>query len=86
MINKDILIITLVLLFGVVIGYIFYGNNSSILTLGQPERWKADNIEKLSRISLDLKKLDTRFNELEIYGEYPVTPGVTGKVDIFAPF
>ncbi|OGN08775.1 MAG: hypothetical protein A3J46_04370 [Candidatus Yanofskybacteria bacterium RIFCSPHIGHO2_02_FULL_41_11] len=86
MTNKDNLIITLILLAGVLAGYIYYGGTSSDIFIDQPTRWKADNLEKLANITLDLEDLDVRLNSLETFGEYPVKPGTGGKINIFAPF
>ena len=67
-------------------GYIYYGNTSTSLYLDQPTKWRTESLEKLTDISLDLAKLDARLNILEVFGEYPVTPNITGRINIFAPF
>ena len=67
-------------------GYIYYGNTSTSLYLDQPTKWRTESLEKLTDISLDLAKLDARLNSLEVFGEYPVTPNITGRINIFAPF
>lgn len=82
----------LIIVFGVVLGYILYSNqpfpievSAPALEAARPD--EAETVTKLENISLDFSIFDNIvFKELKIFGEIPVIPGVTGKNDPFSPF
>jgi len=46
-----------------------------------------DTLSKFKDLKLDFSILDdAKFKSLKIFGESPVQPGATGRVDLFAPF
>jgi len=78
------LFLYLIILLGFIGGYIYY-SQVEIDTLGIVPIQES-NLDKLENISIDFDVLDSpTFQELKIFGEYPVLPGVTGKNNIFAP-
>lgn len=78
-----------IMVLGIIAGYLFYsltikGNNVGI---PPPAAAQDDTLSKFKDISLDFSIFDDlRFKSLKIFGELPVQPGATGRVDIFAPF
>ena len=45
-----------------------------------------DNLKSFENIDINFSVLDsTKYKALQIFGEFPVNPGATGKKDIFAP-
>ena len=81
----------LIIIFGVVLGYIFYSNQLFFPEIATPALEgtrpdEAENVTKLENVSLDFSIFDNIiFKELKIFGEIPVVPGVTGKNDPFSP-
>ena len=46
-----------------------------------------DDLKKFETLKINFSILDNaKYKSLEVFGESPVVPGVTGKKDIFAPF
>jgi len=74
-----------IIFIGSAVGYLYYSQTSEIFvdTGGPPI---SQELEKFDKIKLDFSILeDERFKALEVYGEIPVNPGVTGRRNIFAP-
>lgn len=70
---------------GLIAGYLYYSQTSETLTTSL-EPAIDQELEALSKMKLDFSILeDKRYKSLEIFGENPVDPGVTGKRNIFAP-
>ena len=88
--NPDNLYSILVVICGLVIGYILYSNSFFPLT---PEAINppaippdTDVMARFDALKLDFSVFDNMaFKELKIFGDIPVTPGVTGKTDPFSP-
>jgi hypothetical protein len=85
--NQSMLITIIIVAIGMVMGYIFYLQTDTeteilINTQGQG----TDGIDRLSNLSVDFSIFDDeRLKALQIFGELPVSPGITGRKDIFAP-
>ena len=85
--NQNKLIPIIVIAVGLVLGYLFYlqSDIETEILINLPEQ-KTDNIDKLSNLNVDFSIFDDeRFKALQIFGELPVSPGITGRKDIFAP-
>ncbi len=73
---------------GIIAGYLFF----SMTIQGSEEEIPLpviadDTLSKFKGLSLDFSIFDdARFKSLKIFGESPVQPGPTGRLDIFAPF
>lgn len=78
-------ILGFIIFIGVAVGYLFYSQSSEILIdLGAGDI--DPNLQYFESAKLDFSVLnDERYKALEIYGETPVNPGVTGRKNIFAP-
>ncbi len=86
--NSDNIYVVLIIIFGLVLGYILYSND--LIPVGDSDAGVAvvppdkENIAKLESIKFDFTIFDDIiFRELRIFGEIPVLPGVTGKTDPF---
>jgi hypothetical protein len=77
----------LIVILGLAIGYVCY----SQLVAPQEEPVTAvttsrNDLSSLKDMNLDFKKFDNAaYKALVIHGEVPVSPGATGKKDVFAP-
>ena len=77
-----------IIVLGVIAGYLFF----SLIIQGTEVEIPLpvttdDTLSKFKDLSLDFSIFDdARFKSLKIFGESPVQPGATGRVDIFAPF
>ncbi len=94
--TSPIILVAIVAL-GIIVGYFYY---SQVLqtqslpaspSLGGPSASVNpsidDTLNKLKDLKLDFSSLDLQaFKNLVIFGESPVSPGSTGRADIFAPF
>ncbi len=84
--NNNFIIIILIAA-GIIGGYIYYTNIASEVFINPALGGKVDDLKKLDGIGLNLSDAElARINALQIFGEYPVNPGTTGKKNIFAPF
>lgn len=74
-----------IIFIGAAAGYLYYSQTSEVIVdIGGPPI--SQELEKFDRIKLDFSILeDERYRSLEVYGEIPVDPGVTGRKNIFAP-
>ena len=74
-----------ILLVGLVAGYLYYSQalrSSSGPMFIAPS---SDTLSKFNGLGLNFGVLDDpKFKSLKIFGESPVTPGPTGRTDIFA--
>ena len=89
--SSDNIYTVLIVIFGLVLGYILYSNalipladnGENEIAVVPPD---AENIARLEAIKFDFTIFDNIiFKELRIFGEIPVIPGVTGKADPFSP-
>lgn len=77
----------IIIIAGLVGGYIYHTNISSEIFINQPLNGRIDDLKDLANIDINFSSLEvSEINNLNILGEYPVNPGITGKRDIFAPF
>jgi len=81
------LYIALIVLTGLVGGYVFYSQwiKPAEVLIPPPLINKQDNLNSFKTLKIDFKVLDdSAYKSLIISGESPVNPGVTGKKDLFA--
>jgi len=74
---------------GIIAGYLFYSLTirGSETGIPPPVIAQDDTLSKFNNVDLNFSVFDDfRFKALKIFGESPVQPGPTGRVDIFAPF
>jgi hypothetical protein len=87
--NSSKVIPIAIVVLGFVAGYLFYfltikGTEAEIPS---PAVSQDDTLSRFKDINLDFSVFDDfRFKSLKVFGELPVQPGTTGRVDIFAPF
>jgi hypothetical protein len=78
-----------IIILGILAGYLFYSLTIKGTEVGipPPAVSQDDTLSKFKDINLNFSVFDDfRFKSLKIFGESPVQPGPTGRVDIFAPF
>ncbi|OGN09477.1 MAG: hypothetical protein A3C61_01755 [Candidatus Yanofskybacteria bacterium RIFCSPHIGHO2_02_FULL_39_10] len=77
-------ILGFIIFMGLAAGYLYYGQTSEVLVV---EPIEIDpGLQVFSTITVDSSILeDERYKLLEIFGEMPVDPGMTGKRNIFDP-
>ncbi len=82
------IILAFIVIMGFVAGYFYYFD-----IVGGPEAplplptTTGDNLDSFPNITLDFSILDNDvYRSLQLFGESPVSPNVTGKKNIFAPF
>lgn len=86
--NQTTLIVALILVLGFTIGYFYYSQwiVPARVAIEPPPVSERDDLKKFESLKIDFSILDNKkYKALEIFGESPVNPGVTGKRDIFAP-
>ncbi|KKS25041.1 MAG: hypothetical protein A2736_00815 [Candidatus Yanofskybacteria bacterium RIFCSPHIGHO2_01_FULL_41_27] len=87
--NQNKLLLALIIILGLAAGYIYYSQfsfSSSPVVAPLPISAK-DDLKKFETLKINFSILDNaKYKSLEVFGESPVVPGVTGKKDIFAPF
>lgn len=77
----------ILVIFGLLGGYLYYANISASLVIEPPLGGKANDLDKFENLNINFASLDIeKVSDFNIYGEYPVNPGITGKRNIFAPF
>ena len=67
---------------GIVLGYLSYSGSDSLVIPEEPasSQKRVDSIESLSNFKIDFSILDNQtYKSLEIFGENPVVPGITGE-------
>lgn len=74
-----------VIFIGFAVGYLYYSQISEVVV--DTDAVPIDSsLEYFGNAKLDFSILqDERYKALEVYGEIPVDPGVTGRRNIFAP-
>ena len=86
--NQTTLIIALIIVLGFAVGYFYYSQwvvPDRVLVEPPPIAGR-DDLKTFENLKIDFSILDNkRYKALEIFGESPVNPGITGKKDIFAP-
>ena len=86
--NQTTLIMALIIVLGFAVGYFYYSQwvvPDRVLVEPPPIAGR-DDLKTFENLKIDFSILDNkRYKALEIFGESPVNPGITGKKDIFAP-
>ncbi|MBI2063353.1 MAG: hypothetical protein HYT61_03930 [Candidatus Yanofskybacteria bacterium] len=77
-----------IIILGLIVGYFYYNQTSQDQSVSVVPASLTDvNFSKFKDLKLDFSGLDNLiFKTLRIFGESPVQPGSTGRIDIFAPF
>jgi len=77
-----------IIVIGIVAGYLFFSMTIQGSEVGiSPPVTADDTLSKFKDLNLDFSIFDdARFKSLKTFGESPVQPGPTGRLDIFAPF
>jgi len=86
--NQSVLIVALIIVLGFAAGYFYYSQWAvpARVPVEPPPVAGKDDLKKFENLKIDFSILDNnKYRALEIFGESPVNPGVTGKKDIFAP-
>ena len=86
--NQTMLIASLIIVFGFAAGYFYYSQWAvpARVPIEPPPIAGRDDLMTFKNLKIDFSILDNnKYKALEIFGESPVNPGVTGKKDIFAP-
>ena len=86
--NQSVLIISLIIVLGFAVGYFYYSQWAvpARVPVEPPPVAGKDDLKKFENLKIDFLILDNKkYKVLEVFGEAPVNPGVTGKKDIFAP-
>lgn len=86
--TSPVILIGIVVL-GLIIGYFYYARELQGQAVNIPPLKISpdDGLAKFKSLTFDFSPFDNiKFKSLRIFGESPVQPGVTGRVDIFAPF
>ncbi len=80
------MITILVAVLGLAAGFFVYRSMGAYTVIPAPATG-AEAFSQLKGLTTDFSVLqDERFRSLKIFGELPVSPGVGGKNDLFAPF
>ena len=86
--NQSLIIPIGIILLGVIAGYFFYANFvTPSVSPAMINTSVAGNFNKFKNFNrFDFSVFDNSiFKSLKVFGESPVTPGQTGKIDLFAP-
>lgn len=86
--NQNILMLTLIIVLGFGVGYFYYSQWTvpDRVPIEPPLISGKDDLKAFESLKINFSILDdNKYKALEIFGESPVSPGVTGKKDIFAP-
>ena len=74
-----------IIFMGLALGYLYYSQTSEIIVDTGAVQLDPD-LQYFENAKLDFSILeDERYKALEVYGEVPVDPGITGRRNIFAP-
>lgn len=85
MLNNNFILLIIVIV-GLTLGNFYYSSLTSDVFIPPVLNGKVDDLGGLASLSLDVSSLkQTRIDNLKIFGEYPVSPGATGKRNLFAP-
>ncbi len=86
--NQSLLIISLIIVLGFALGYFYYSGWAvpARVPIEPSPVSEKDNLKMFEHLKIDFSILDNRkYKALEVFGESPVNPGITGKKDLFAP-
>lgn len=86
--SQNTLVVVLIIVIGFAFGYFYYSQwiVPAQVSIESPPVTGRDDLKKFDNLKIDFSILDNKkYKVLEIFGESPVNPGVTGKKDIFAP-
>ncbi len=86
--NQTTLIAALIIVLGFAIGYFYYSQWAvpAMVPIEPPPVAGRGDLKMFENLKIDFSLLDNKkYKALEIFGESPVNPGVTGKKDLFAP-
>ncbi len=86
--NQSVLIASLIIVLGFAAGYFYYSQWAvpARVLIEPPPVAGRDDLKMFENLKIDFSILDNaKYKALEIFGESPVNPGVTGKKDLFAP-
>ena len=86
--NQNTLVVALIIIIGFAFGYFYYYQwiVPGRVPIEPPPVAGRDDLKKFENLKIDFSILDNKkYKALEIFGESPVNPGVTGKKDLFAP-
>ncbi len=85
--GRSKVILAFIIGIGLIAGYLGYTSQDVPIVIDVPVERDTD-IESFRNFTLDFKILnDERYKSLEIFGENPVDPGITGeRKNPFAPF
>ncbi|MDO8583642.1 MAG: hypothetical protein Q7R83_00490 [bacterium] len=78
-------ILLLIVLLGSMVGYFWYTQQSGDEALPLPAAINDASYLKFKEMRFDLAMFQqSQFQTLKIFGEYPIKPGATGKLDLFS--
>ena len=86
--NQNILILALIIVLGFGVGYFYYSQWAvpARVPIEPPLVSGRDDLKVFENLKINFSILDNKkYKVLEIFGESPVNPGITGKKDLFAP-
>lgn len=86
--NQTTLIVALIIVLGFAAGYFYYSQWAvpARVPVEPPPVAEKDDLKTFENLKIDFSILDNKkYKGLEVFGESPVNPGITGKKDIFAP-
>lgn len=86
--QTTLLVVFLILILGFAVGYFYYSQWAvpARVPVEPPPVAGRDDLKKFENLKVDFSILDNKkYRALEIFGESPVNPGITGKKDLFAP-
>lgn len=83
--NNNLLLVTIIIA-GLAVGFFYYTNSSSDFFIAPPLDGKIDDLSIFANLNLDISGLESgKLKNFKIFGESPVNPGDTGKINPFAP-
>jgi len=86
--GRSRIILSFIIIMGVVFGYLSYsGMDEPMIETGAEVIVSKEELESLKNLSIDFSILSHKtYKALEIFGENPVDPGITGeRINPFAP-
>ena len=86
--TQSLLILVMIILLGIAIGYFYYSSYvmPTLAPVLPPPIAQKDDLKAFEGLQIDFGILtNKKFQSLQIFGESPVNPGVTGKKDLFVP-
>lgn len=78
----------LIIVVALAAGYLYYSQvvGPNELPLAAPQASGRDDLSSLKNLKIDFSIFDNpAYKALTVYGQIPVSPGITGKKDVFAP-